>query len=98
MIVELFKQTKALLIVRFSFTEIALMGYTIRDSLLDGTLPVPGERKPRGFAKQLNIRSRCFDASLVIDGGLSYSFNDGTVAILDIVDEDALRTVVLNEP
>ncbi|EFX80504.1 hypothetical protein DAPPUDRAFT_318645 [Daphnia pulex] len=78
--------------------EIALMGYTIRDSLSDGTLPVPGERKPRGFAKQLNIRSRCFDASLVIDGGLSYSFNDGTVAILDIVDEDALRTVVLNEP
>nr|CAH0107167.1 unnamed protein product [Daphnia galeata] len=78
--------------------EVSLMGYTIRDSLSDGTLPVPGERKPRGFAKQLNIRSRCFDASLVIDGGLSYSFNDGTVAILDIVDEDALRTIVLNEP
>lgn len=78
--------------------EVSLMGYTIRDSLSDGTLPVPGERKPRGFAKQLDIRSRCFDASLVIDGGLSYSFNDGTIAILDIVDDDALRTVVLNEP
>lgn len=80
------------------FSEVSLMGYTIRDSLSDGTLPVPGERKPRGFAKQLDIRSRCFDASLVIDGGLSYSFNDGTIAILDIVDDDALRTVVLNEP
>ncbi len=73
------------------------MGYTIRDKLSDGTLPVPGERKARGFAKQLEIRSRCFDASLVIDGGLSYPFNDGTVAILDLLEEDALRTVALNE-
>lgn len=74
------------------------MGYTIRDPVSDGTLPVPGERKPRGFAEEIEIRSRCFDASLVIDGGISYSFNDGTVATLDILDDDALRTVVLNEP
>lgn len=73
------------------------MGYTIRDPVSDGTLPVPGERRPRGFAKKLDIRSRCFDASLVIDGGLSYPFNDGAVAILEINDEDALRTVALNE-
>ena len=79
-------------------TEVSLMGYTIRDPVSDGTLPVPGERKPRGFAERLEIRSRCFDASLVIDGGLSYPFNDGTVAILELLDQDALRTVVLHEP
>ena len=73
------------------------MGYTIRDPVSDGTMPVPGERKPRGFAEKIEVRSRCFDASLVIDGGLSYPFNDGTVATLEIHDEDALRTVVLHE-
>jgi len=77
---------------------VSLMGYTIRDPVSDGTLPFPGERKPRGFAEHMEIRSRCFDASLVIDGGISYSFNDGTIATLDILDDDALRTVVLNEP
>jgi len=78
--------------------EESLMGYTIRDPVSEGTLPVPGERNPRGFAEKLEIRSRCFDASLVIDGGISYSFNDGTIATLDILDQDALRTVVLCEP
>ena len=73
------------------------MGYTIRDPVSEGTLPVPSERRPRGFAKRLEIRSRCFDASLVIDGGLSYPFNDGAVAILEMLDEDALRTVTLSE-
>lgn len=81
----------------FGSIEVSLMGYTIRDPVSDGTLPVPGERKPRGFAERLEIRSRCFDASLVIDGGLSYPFNDGTVAMLDLLEEDALRTVVLSE-
>ena len=80
------------------WTEESLMGYTIRDPVSEGTLPVPGERNPRGFAEKLEIRSRCFDASLVIDGGISYSFNDGTIATLDILDQDALRTVVLCEP
>jgi NAD+ kinase len=36
---------------------------------------------------------RCFDACLVIDGSLSYKFNDGTRATIEIHDEDALRTI-----
>ena len=36
---------------------------------------------------------RCFDACLVIDGSLSFKFNDGTRAIIEILDEDALRTI-----
>ncbi|XP_076069921.1 NAD kinase 2, mitochondrial isoform X2 [Oratosquilla oratoria] len=72
------------------------MVYTIRDQLI--TSPARNECvKPRGFAKSLDIRSRCFDASLVIDGGLSYSFNDGTQASLEIHRDDALRTVTLHE-
>jgi hypothetical protein len=31
----------------------------------------------------------------VIDGSLSFKFNDGTKAIIEILDEDALRTVQL---
>ena len=41
------------------------------------------------------MKSKCFDASLVIDGSLSYKFNDGTKAVIELLDEDALRTVQL---
>ncbi|CAL4082936.1 unnamed protein product, partial [Meganyctiphanes norvegica] len=72
------------------------MVYTIRDQLI--TSPIKEECvKPRGLTKSVLIRSRCFDASLVIDGGLSYSFNDGTRALLEINESDALRTVSLDE-
>lgn len=77
--------------------EVSLMGYTVRDPVSDGVQPFPGERKSRGFANSLEIRSRCFDASLVIDGGLSFRFNDGTIALLTIHDEDSLKTVALVE-
>lgn len=43
------------------------------------------------------MKSRCFDACLVIDGGLSFIFNDGALAVLEIHDEDALKTVVMND-
>ncbi|XP_045625914.1 NAD kinase 2, mitochondrial [Procambarus clarkii] len=76
--------------------EVARMVYTIRDQLVSS----PKYRKcikPRGFAKSIDVKSRCFDASLVIDGGLSFTFNDGTRALLEIHDEDALRTVTLHD-
>jgi hypothetical protein len=38
---------------------------------------------------------RCFDACLVIDGSLSYKFNDGTRATIEIHDSDDLRTIQL---
>ncbi len=38
---------------------------------------------------------RCFDACLVIDGSLSFKFNDGMRAVIEIKDEDALRTMQL---
>lgn len=72
------------------------MVYTIRDQLVSS--PMRSECvKPRGFARSIGVKSRCFDASLVIDGGLSFPFNDGTRALLEIHDVDALRTVTLHE-
>ncbi|CAG0896344.1 unnamed protein product [Cyprideis torosa] len=73
------------------------MIYTIRDPITFGVMPSPMERMPRGFARKLQVRSRCFDACLVVDGGLSYAFNDGTEATLEILDEDALRTIVFRD-
>ena len=34
-----------------------------------------------------------WEASLVVDGGSSFKFNDGAIATLEMFDEDALRTV-----
>lgn len=42
------------------------------------------------------MRSRMWDAHLVIDGGFSYKFNDGAVATLEIRDEDALKSVAFD--
>ena len=69
------------------------MCYTLRDPVSAGTFPTAVEKKPRGKARRMEIKSRCFDACLVIDGSLSYKFNDGTRAIISIHDEDVLRTV-----
>lgn len=45
---------------------------------------------------RIQISSRMWDASLVLDGGSSFRFNDGAIATLEILDEDALRTVELD--
>jgi len=70
------------------------MLYTVRDPISSYSLPCAEEITPRGFVDKLEIKSRCFDACLVIDGGLSFSFNDGTSAIMEMHESDALRTVV----
>lgn len=76
--------------------EASKMVYTIRDQLVAS--PTRNECiKPRGLARSIAVKSRCFDASLVIDGGLSFTFNDGTRALLEIYEDDSLRTVTLNE-
>lgn len=69
------------------------MAYTIRDPIVFST---GFNSNPRGFATEINVRSRMFDACIVLDGGLSYKFNDGAIAKLQILPDDALRTVQLN--
>ncbi|KAJ8970749.1 hypothetical protein NQ317_016494 [Molorchus minor] len=73
------------------------MGYTIRELISAGVWPQPKGIKPRGFATKVEVKSNCFDASLVIDGGVSFNFNDGAIALLEVFPEDALRTVVLKD-
>ncbi|XP_055347079.1 NAD kinase 2, mitochondrial-like isoform X2 [Paramacrobiotus metropolitanus] len=65
---------------------------TIRDPVSNS---IYGTSNPRGFVNKVVVKSRCFDASLVIDGGPSYKFNDGAEAILTTHPDDALRTVQL---
>ena len=55
-------------------------------------------RKPRGKASRINVKSKCFDAHIVIDGAMSYKFDDGTDVLIEIKDEDALKTIdLINE-
>ncbi len=41
------------------------------------------------------VRSRCWDACMVVDGGTSFEFNDGAIATISLNEEDLLRTVIL---
>merc|ERR1719378_859193 len=75
--------------------ESPVMSYTLRDPISVGTYPSPGELRPRGKARNIVVKSKCFDACLVIDGSLSFKFNDGTKAVIEVLDEDSLRTVQL---
>ncbi|XP_062509669.1 NAD kinase 2, mitochondrial-like [Corticium candelabrum] len=68
------------------------MAYAIRDCIAKGIFAV---EQQRGFANRMSIKSRCFDANLVIDGNWSWTFNNGSVADLKINDADALRTIEL---
>lgn len=51
--------------------------------------------RQRGFAKKVCLRSRCWDACMVVDGGTSFEFNDGAIATISMSEEDQLRTVLL---
>lgn len=42
------------------------------------------------------VRSRCWDACMVVDGGTSFEFNDGAIATISLNEEDLLRTVILD--
>ncbi|PVD23404.1 hypothetical protein C0Q70_16673 [Pomacea canaliculata] len=69
------------------------MAYTIRDPVVNGVFQVSN---PRNFATKIRIRSRMWDACLVVDGGISFKFNDGAVATLEIAKDQAIRTVVFD--
>jgi NAD+ kinase len=69
------------------------MAYTHRDPLSAGIFQIS---QPRGFCSNLRIKSRMWDACVVVDGSLSFSFNDGTVVELSMHDEDILRCVQLD--
>ncbi|XP_063978221.1 NAD kinase 2, mitochondrial [Diachasmimorpha longicaudata] len=71
------------------------MSYAIRDIILNDIWPLPKTISPRAYCNSLTIRSQCYDAGLVFDGGIGVPFNVGTVAILETHPEDRLRTIEL---
>ncbi|XP_031630320.1 NAD kinase 2, mitochondrial [Contarinia nasturtii] len=73
------------------------MCYSIREQICVGVWPKPKGFESKGYAKNLQIKSRCVDASLVIDGSIAYPFNDGAKVLLEVYPEDALQTVIMDE-
>ncbi|XP_032483235.1 NAD kinase 2, mitochondrial isoform X5 [Phocoena sinus] len=53
--------------------------------------------RQRCFTSKVCVRSRCWDACMVVDGGTSFEFNDGAIASMLISKEDELRTVLLEQ-
>lgn len=69
--------------------------YSIRDMIVTDVWPIPKCLHPRGLCRKLTIRSQCFDAGLVLDGGIAVPFNFGTTAVLETYPEDSLKTITL---
>lgn len=79
----------------FLFAEDPKLCYSIRDMIMTDAVPIPKNVSPRGFCKKVVVKSQCFDAGLVLDGGIAVSFNFGTTAQIESFPEDSLRTITL---
>ncbi|TNN51925.1 NAD kinase 2, mitochondrial [Liparis tanakae] len=66
--------------------------YSVREPIVNRVF---SSSRQRGFASRVSVRSRCWDACMVVDGGTSFEFNDGAIATISMSEEDQLRTVVL---
>uniref|UniRef100_A0A673BAK4 NAD kinase 2, mitochondrial n=1 Tax=Sphaeramia orbicularis TaxID=375764 RepID=A0A673BAK4_9TELE len=66
--------------------------FSIREPIVNRVF---SSSRQRGFASKVCVRSRCWDACMVVDGGTSFEFNDGAIATISMSEEDQLRTVVL---
>ncbi|XP_028318286.1 NAD kinase 2, mitochondrial isoform X2 [Gouania willdenowi] len=69
------------------------MLYSIREPIVNRVF---SNSRQRGFASRVCVRSRCWDACMVVDGGTSFEFNDGAIATISLSEEDQLRTVLLD--
>lgn len=66
--------------------------YSVREPIANRVF---SSSRQRGFASRVCVRSRCWDACMVVDGGTSFEFNDGAIATISMSEEDQLRTVIL---
>lgn len=55
----------------------------------------PNGIKSENFCKKFTVRSQCYDGGLFIDGGIAVTFNAGTTAVLEILKENSLRSIIL---
>ncbi|KAJ8707140.1 hypothetical protein PYW08_011274 [Mythimna loreyi] len=73
------------------------LAYSVREYITFEEWPTPRGLKVRDRASSVKVKSHCTDAGLVIDGSVSFPFNDGTEAILEIHPEDSLMTVQMDD-
>ncbi|XP_013883022.1 NAD kinase 2, mitochondrial [Austrofundulus limnaeus] len=66
--------------------------YSVREPISNRVF---SSSRQRGFGTRVCVRSRCWDACMVVDGGTSFEFNDGAIATVSLSPEDRLRTVLL---
>lgn len=78
------------------FSEDSKLCYSIRDMIVTNAIPIPKDVHTRGFCKKATVLSQCFDAGLVLDGGIAVPFNFGTIAEIESFPEDSLRTITLD--
>lgn len=72
-----------------------IMAYSIRDPVDYASAMAHSHR---GYAKRIEVKSRMQNACLVLDGCQFYPFNDGSFAIMEMHDEDALKTLSIESP
>ncbi|XP_051499446.1 NAD kinase 2, mitochondrial isoform X2 [Apus apus] len=70
------------------------MFFSVREPIVNRVF---SSSRQRGFSSKVCVRSRCWDACMVVDGGTSFEFNDGAIASIMIDTEDALCTVLLED-
>ncbi|XP_033890212.3 NAD kinase 2, mitochondrial-like isoform X1 [Acipenser ruthenus] len=68
------------------------MLFSVREPIVNRVF---SSSRQRGFTTKVCVRSRCWDACMVVDGGTSFEFNDGALATVQMNEDDALLTVVL---
>lgn len=73
------------------------LAYSVREFITFEEWPTPRGLRVRNFADKIGVKSHCVDAGLVIDGSVSFPFNDGTQALLELRPEDALMTVCMED-
>lgn len=70
-----------------------IMAYSIRDPVDYASAM---GHSHRGHAKRIEVKSRMQNACLVLDGCQFYPFNDGSYALMEMYDEDALKTISID--
>ncbi|XP_053621168.1 NAD kinase 2, mitochondrial [Plodia interpunctella] len=73
------------------------LAYSVREYIALEEWPAPRGLRVRNRASAVRVESHCTDAGLVVDGSVSFPFNDGTEAVLEVHPEDSLMTVQMDD-
>lgn len=73
------------------------LAYSVREYITFEEWPTPRGLRVRDRASSVTVKSHCTDAGLVVDGSVSFPFNDGTEAVLETHPEDSLMTVHMDD-